>query len=227
MDRYKICELEIFRFVFTPIKTNMYLVLGDRQALIIDPHVSAEVYNFLKKYSVEKITIIFTHEHPDHTFGIKWLKGLFPVIIVCQKNCAESIADIYNNRPILISFILSKQDKMNGTNNLEAFNKAFEPFSCKADIPFEQELYYEWHKHKLYLKATPGHSRGSCCIILDDKVIFTGDSLIFNTSVITRFPGGSIKEYNKITKPFLESTDKNLIAFPGHGDIFKIKECTI
>ncbi|MDR1474419.1 MAG: MBL fold metallo-hydrolase [Endomicrobium sp.] len=170
MDRYKICGLEISRFVFAPVKSNMYLILVDKEALIIDPHVSTEAYNFLKKYGVEKVTVIFTHEHPDHTFGIKPLKRLFPVVIICQKNCAESIADISNNRPILISFILSKQDRMNGTNNLEVFNKVFEPFFCKTDISFDQELYHEWHKYKLYLKATPGHSRGSCCIILYDKI---------------------------------------------------------
>jgi len=38
--------------------------------------------------------------------------------------------------------------------------------------------------------STPGHSRGSVCLILDD-LIFTGDTLFYNSCGRTDFPGGS------------------------------------
>jgi glyoxylase-like metal-dependent hydrolase (beta-lactamase superfamily II) len=224
MDRYKISGIKIFRFIFGHIKSNMYVVIEDREALIIDPHISVKACSFLKGCGIEKVIVLFTHEHPDHTCGIKHLMKVFSGIVICQKKCAESISDRNNNRPVLISFILSKRDKIDGTNTAKEFSDVFELYSCKTDISFEQEFYYKWHNYKLFFKATPGHSKGSCCIILNNRVIFTGDSLILNSPVITRFPGGSMSDYENSTRPFLKSLDKNLIVLPGHGDIFKIKD---
>ena len=63
----------------------------------------------------------------------------------------------------------------------------------------------------------PGHSQGSCCILLNNKVLFTGDSLLAEYPVITRFPGGSSKDYKNISLPFLKSLNPNLVVYPGHG----------
>ena len=38
--------------------------------------------------------------------------------------------------------------------------------------------------------------------------------------VITRFPGGSTRDYKDKTLPFLYSLDQKLVALPGHGHTF-------
>lgn len=222
LEQYKIDNLSVVKSVFHPIDSNMYVIVEDGSALVVDPHVSEDVLALLKENKVTKIDIILTHEHPDHTSGVNWLQDEFGAKLICHEECAAYIADEYNNRPILISFILSIRDQENGTNEAENFNREFKSYVCHADIVFKENMLYKWNEHELKLIATPGHSKGSCCIILDDKLVFTGDSLIHNTPTITRFPGGSTKDYNNITLPFLKSLDKNMRVLAGHGDLSKI-----
>ena len=64
---------------------------------------------------------------------------------------------------------------------------------------------------------TPGHSKDSICIILDNKFIFTGDTLFVGNCGRTDLPGGDPGEmydslFTKITK-----LDDNLIVYPGHN----------
>ena len=48
-----------------------------------------------------------------------------------------------------------------------------EPYSCFADIYFEQKFEFKWESHDFYLISTPGHSKGSICILLDNKYLFS------------------------------------------------------
>lgn len=222
METYKIYDFNIIKSVFWPINANMYVIIENHNALVFDPHVSQDILNLLKANSVNDVTVILTHEHPDHTSGVNWLSEHFATKLICQENCAKSIADKKNNRPVLISLILAEQDKINGTNESEKLKDWFTSYDLCADITFSDEFEYNWGLHKLVFKHTPGHSIGSCCIILDDCLFITGDSVLKDYPIITRFPGGSKKDYNNIVIPFLKSLDTNLNVLPGHGNIFKL-----
>ena len=69
----------------------------------------------------------------------------------------------------------------------------------------------------VWFKHIPGHSKGSNIIIINDSFVFTGDSLMNDNPIITRFPGSDHKKYVNYTLPILESLDRNLYVFPGHG----------
>lgn len=200
----------------------MYIIIQNNQALIIDPHFSNNVKNLLNKNNIQKILVLLTHEHPDHISGIDWLSKNFNIDIICQSACAKAIANIKNTRPLLISLILEEKDRLNGTNILEEFNKEYRVFSYNADIVFEKYLSTKWQNHNLFFYSTPGHSIGSACIVFDNQIIFSGDSLIKDMPIITRFPSGSAKDYRNITIPFLESLDMNLIVLPGHREPFRL-----
>jgi hydroxyacylglutathione hydrolase len=224
MNKYKIDNLDIARFIFTPLESNMFVILGKKEALIIDPNVSEDAKNLLNSLGIKKTCTLLTHEHPDHTSGVNYIAENFDNTLVCNNACAKSIADKRNNRPVLISFVLSEKDKTNGTDNAQKFNNFAKSYEYHADITFEDKFLYEWETHCLKFVSTPGHSPGSCCIFLDKIIVFTGDSLLLDYPVITRFPGGSLDAYNNITMPFLKSLDKNLNVFPGHGNMFKMSD---
>lgn len=76
---------------------------------------------------------------------------------------------------------------------------------------------YVWEDYQFRFFLTPGHTSGSICILLDDRFLFTGDSLVNGYKTITRFPTGSQEEYKRVTIPFLESQPENREIFPGHG----------
>ena len=206
------------------IKENMYLMLREDKALVIDPNDSEEALYLLKQNKVSEVTIFLAHEHPDHTCGVPLLQKNFETKLICQQKCAQQIANKHSNRPILIAFILGIQDEQNGTHTKQAFMKGFEEYECHADIIFEEDCSYDWQGENFVFYHTPGHSQGSCCIVWNSKAVFTGDSLLKDIPVITRFPGGNTKKYNQITKPYLESLSDEMFVLPGHGKSFTIKE---
>jgi len=154
-------------FVFEAIKSNMYVWIENKEALIIDPNISERALQYLKNNEVEHLTIILTHEHHDHTSGVEWLRQLFESKLICQKRCAEIVALEKNNRPLLVTLVLSEEDRKNGTTRAMEYNRSFKPYVCKADITFENDMAYEWNGHRLEFYATPGHSEGSSCIMID------------------------------------------------------------
>lgn len=215
-------KCNVFQFTSHEIKANMYVLIKEKRALVIDPHENSEMMALLDENQVKEVTVLLTHEHPDHTCGIPSLKKKYCLQLICQQKCAEFIADKRNNRPILIAFILAAQDEKNGTHTEQEFLKSVKEYECNADIVFDKNLNYDWQGERFAFYHTPGHSQGSSCIIMNDEVVFTGDSLLADYSVITRFPGGSTKDYKNISLPFLKSLNPDLLIFPGHGKSAKL-----
>lgn len=223
MDLFHVDGLTVYRSVYKYINSNMYILVEDDRALVIDPHEDVEAIGLLEK--VKNIVILLTHEHTDHTSGIYWFQQRFPCNLICTKNCSDYISMEENRRPILISFILEEQDRLNGTNLLEEFKKQYVPHTHKADITFEDSLVEPWGGHRLEFFKVLGHSTGSCGIILDNKIAFMGDSLMKDLPIITRFPRGNKKIYINETLPFLEQKlKKEMMIMPGHGDPFLLND---
>lgn len=223
MPILRLNKCDVHYFISPVVRTNMYAMLQENEALIVDPHISVELDALLRAHSIKKVTIFLTHEHPDHTCGVPHLVNTFETVLFCQRACAEAIADKRNNRPVLMVFILAGRDKANGTNTAGEFLKNFPVYACHADETFEKRGEYTWGKERFEFTSTPGHSQGSCCIVWREKTVFTGDSLIFHTDPITRFPGGNASEYNTITRPFLDSFAADTMVLPGHGKPFRME----
>ena len=215
----------IYRFVYKYINSNMYLMVNGNEALVVDPHANEEAMEILTENEVKKTTILLTHEHTDHISGIYYFQDGFKSRLICCKNCAEHIADEKYTRPNLVRVLLAKQDSENGTHLSEEFLKVFKHKKYEADITFEEEFNFDWMGHNFYIVRIPGHSSGSVCIIMDDKIAFTGDSFLRETPVITRFPGGSRKLFENISIPVLSRILKpDMFVLPGHGGRFKVKD---
>lgn len=205
--------LQIYRYELDYIKSNMYVALEEEEALIIDPVISEAAKHLLQDSNVQKILFLLTHEHFDHTVGINYLKHPYQTKLICQRNCAESICVAKNNRPLSLLLIKSSD---NG-ERIRSFYDSIELYTHTADIVFDKQYAFSWRGHSIQMRSTPGHSKGSCCIELDRQYVFTGDSLIPNIAVITRYPGGSAEEYQEMTLPYLQSIPAQRYVMPGHG----------
>lgn len=214
-------KLVVERYLFEPLKSNMYMILEEDKSLIVDPCVSAEAYQKLQEKDIKNISIILTHEHFDHISGVSMLERQFHTEIVAHEKTHAQTSNSHNRiTSLYMATFIGKDPKTIKLVREQCKN----PIVFSADIIFEQKYDYMWGKHSLHLVSTPGHSHGSICILLDDTYLFTGDSLIPGEPVITRFPGGNIKDYQKITQPFLASLDKEFVVFPGHGESMKLGE---
>jgi glyoxylase-like metal-dependent hydrolase (beta-lactamase superfamily II) len=72
---------------------------------------------------------------------------------------------------------------------------------------------------KLKVLNTPGHSRGSICLIGDD-FIFTGDTLFYNDYGRTDLAGGSDEEMAKSLAMLKKIIKPGMMVYPGHGEIY-------
>lgn len=217
-------KIEIEIFSFEPIDSCMYILIEQQNALIIDPCPSEEALSYLQKNGVNKTQVLLTHEHYDHISGVNWLRNHFHnVNVLCSKSCAEAISNSHKNMAAFANALyMDKQlDK-----TLEEYGWEFD-YSCYADATFEGEMEFNWEGHHFFLIQAPGHSKGSICIIMDNRTLFSGDSLVTGHPTITRLPGGSKKIFQEVTIPFLKSLDSEMLVYPGHGEPQLLKEYSL
>lgn len=216
--------LEIYRFRYEPVDSNMWFIPVGKSGFVFDPNISEELPPLFKKYGTTNVQIVLTHEHYDHTTGVKWLQKQISAKVFCQEDCGKYISSDRGNSPKLVALVLRTKDSTDGGHRYDDFIAAYKPYILNADETFCEkgkvaidEVYFDCY-------STPGHSPGSACYILDNKYVFTGDSLIQNTPTILRFRTSNKDIYERVTLPFLKSLDKNMLVFPGHGEPFKINE---
>lgn len=200
-------EIEIKKYIYHPIESIMYVVVENKNALVVDPNMSEEAEQYMDLRKVSNMLIILTHEHCDHITGVNRLKEKYNAKVLCSQKCADGIRDSHSNLSDFYNILI--EDK--------GWCGKMEPFICNADDTFEEQLEYDWESHHLILHETPGHSKGSICILMDDKYFFTGDSLIPEREVVTILPGGSKEQYREVTKPYLDCVINNRVQIlPGH-----------
>lgn len=70
---------------------------------------------------------------------------------------------------------------------------------------------------RLRVLHTPGHSKDSMCLILDGKLIFTGDTLFVGNCGRIDLPGSDPAEMYHSLFDRLAKLDENLVVYPGHN----------
>ncbi len=216
MISFPISDVTFRIFPFIPIDARMYLLTTERDALLVDPSVNTTAVEFLRKNSVKHITIILTHEHYDHISGVNYFRDQFNCSVYCTKICAESIGNPRKNLSRYFESLFCEQPEAI-QQLVRSLN--IQPYSCTADYWFSEDTTnIFWAGHSIKLIATPGHSPGSLCIMLDDKVLFTGDSMLGDGGTVTRLPGGNQPLFKQKTFEFLKTLNAELLVLPGHGE---------
>jgi glyoxylase-like metal-dependent hydrolase (beta-lactamase superfamily II) len=228
MDRFQFKienkDILVYRSIFAPVKSNMFVLLTGKEAVVFDPNENEEVLQLFKEKGIEKVHILQTHEHYDHTSGVNWLKDHTGADVYCQRNCAEVISTKRGNNPALVALVLADQDKKEGGNRYKEFRDKFEPYTIVVDKTFGKEDKFNIGEFEFSVTSTPGHCPGAACYKLFDKMVFTGDTLLQHDPVILSFRESVKDDYEKIALPYLQSLAKDTIIMPGHGDPFVLKD---
>ena len=182
------------------IGTNCYLVSGEKGAVIIDPGFDSPIVTeFLKENSHKEKLIILTHAHFDHI-------GAAPKL---RKETDTKIAIGVKDNPALSDVNI---------NLATLFNSDIEPFT--ADIM----LYNgdEFTVGDLCFKVidTPGHTVGGICLLSDD-ILFSGDTLFYQSVGRTDLPGGNLNTLINSVKKLFELNGDTTV-YPGHGKLTTI-----
>lgn len=217
-------QLEVYRFPYEPVDSNMFFMPIGETGVVFDPNENGELLDAFERHGTRRIVIALTHEHYDHTSGVEWLRKRMEARLFCQEKCAEAIATEKGNDPRLVAFVLSQKDAVDGGHRYERLKASFKKYALRADETFGKEANLAVGDVRIRCHSTPGHSPGSAVYILNGRYAFTGDSLIQDTPTVVRFPESDMEQYSSLTRPFLESLDKDTLVFPGHGEPFKISQ---
>jgi len=174
------------------LMTNCYLLCDEQTKVcaVIDPGDEAErIAAAVERSGCALQYILLTHGHYDHFTGVAGMLERYDVPVYIHPDDAQT-----------------------GSGN---------PWALK--FPRLDDAHQRWYGEGdtltlgsliLHVLSTPGHSRGSVCIVVDN-VIFAGDTLFFGSCGRTDFPGGDYKEM-LLSLARLARLEGDYRVYPGH-----------
>lgn len=140
--------------------------------------------------------VLSTHWHPDHTAGNEYVKRQCGALILIHKDDAPMLSSE--------SFFLGLKVKPHNPDKTVT----------DGDL-------IEIGKTCLKVIHTPGHTRGSICL-LGKGVVFTGDTLFAGSIGRTDLPEGSFEEIIESIRKRLMTLPDETLVYPGHGPFSSI-----
>lgn len=215
--------LRLLRLTYGIEQANTYLLVSGRHALMIDACAS-DVVDELISRNLEPDYVILTHEHVDHLWGLNALRARFPRIkVIAQAECSKAIGDPKSNKAAQYRIYAVLRFGKDYEND-EAKNRAYR--CAPAEIVFEDVYEFAWRGFCIRLLHTPGHSPGSSIAVLDEKFIFSGDTML-NEDTFLAFDGGNADQFSAVTLPRISGLREDAQVFPGHGLPFIKKDWKI
>ena len=186
----------IFRkLVVGPFYTNSYIIgsKDSKEIVLIDPGFEPKkIIEEVEKIKTEKITILLTHGHIDHSIHLDEIKKHFPDSVLMyheaeynprSKKATEKGIEFLVN-------LMENHDKGNQREKIEVDEKIIQflqVYGLFTNIKAEGSK-INLGEITLETLETPGHSPGSICFFSDDLkdirghiidgIIFTGDLLL-------------------------------------------------
>lgn len=195
--------------------SHSYLIIENGRAFLIDPGDAGIVSKALSEEGVELDFGILTHEHCDHVCGCSAIREKFGCKMIASVTCDKNLRNCRRNYSQYYDAFIEVQTRIPPETQ-----KRMDPFTTYADEIFEGEKIIEWNGHKILLHETPGHSQGSICIVIDNEMLFSGDTLMKDDSTETNFIGGDKAQLAEVTMPWLKSLPGRMTVYSGHGETF-------
>lgn len=212
----------IENYVWSVYDANSWLIIDNNCGLLIDVVDSDELYKRIDK--LDKIIIMLTHSHFDHICGLNKVREIRPdSTVYSTKQCSINIGNKHNNMSSSANVFMTFYKGTPFEGNIDITE-------CKpADITFDEKYDFIWQNHFIELKSFFGHSNDSMAVLVDNKYLFSGDTIL-PIPTVTRFKGGSTERFWLEDIPNLRKlvVDK---VFPGHGipgsleEMIQINKC--
>lgn len=207
--------LDIICLTLGDFGVNTYLFAHKNGLCILDPGDKADIIKQKVDYLLQKnnfsdneIFIVLTHGHLDHVGAVEGLKKFFPNAKVFI-NSKDKLCLGKNSYNFQYEDFARSGMGFYVENMLPDENDLPEPDILFSDLDF---IFEDWQ-----ILETPGHTQGSSCLYNEkEKILFSGDTLFWNSYGRTDLYGGDeIKMVDSLKK--LLSLPDDVKVFPGHG----------
>lgn len=189
--------VRIKTYPYGPLGANMYAVFSDTAFIVVDPCVDCS------KVETDRCleAIFITHGHFDHFAALDSWKRKYPEVpVYIHENDMSCLASAGDNLSRDFGYLY------------ECTYKAVSLDKVKGKDLLLGTLHFDYIH-------TPGHSRGSCCLIFtydNAKVMFSGDMLFAGSIGRTDLPGSDIRSMlSSIAR--LKGIKAQYEVYPGHG----------
>lgn len=179
-------------------QVNCYILASHKGAgaIIIDPGADhAKIEKLLNKHSLQPKFIINTHGHIDH--------------IACDDEFRVPVYIHAEDAPLLTSPELNLSNFLIGS------------FQVKSEIrKLKDKQLIGMDGIGLEVIHMPGHTPGGIALLMkkpENKIVFTGDSLLCLSIGRTDFPGADEAALIKSIKERLLKLPDDTVVYPGHG----------
>lgn len=183
-------HMKIKRFSLGEYQSNCYIVYENNHALVIDPgYESQDVIDFIDEHQLKIDMIYITHGHFDHIGGVNQLKKRYQPLVYA---------------PIKDKIWMEKGPYYRFDDDL------------LVDVWITEQDQLSFLDYKIKIYETPGHSKGST-VLLIDGILFSGDTLFFQSIGRTDIPFADQMEIYQSIKKLYQIFKDDTICYPGHG----------
>lgn len=182
-----------------PVATQMvnfsYLI-GDREtreAVVVDPaYAVGDLLDIVAADDMRLVGVLATHHHPDHVGG-EMMGFALP-----------GLSDLLSRSPVPVHVQRDEAEWIKRTTGVGADDL----------VEHDHDDVFDVGSVPLRLLHTPGHTPGSQCFLLDDRLI-AGDTLFLEGCGRTDFPGGDAEAmYQSLQR--LANLSGDPVVYPGH-----------
>ena len=178
--------------------TNCYIMQDEetKEAICIDPGGEInKIEEMLKILSAKLKYIYLTHSHLDHIEKAEELKEKYGGEILISRLGEENI----NNNEVNLSNMIGKD------------------IYTKVDARVDDKDILHVGNIELEVISTPGHTNdGTSLYCKEEKIVFTGDTLMYMGYGRTDLPTGNTRELKKSLKRLFTLPDDTFV-YSGHG----------
>lgn len=197
-------------------RSNVFLLTNGQTNMLIDTS-SGFMWKTLRKnlesLNIEKIDLlILTHSHFDHAANAARIREKYKASVIIHHTETEYLNSGDNILPA-------------GTNHfsrflVKAFAERFRSVAryqpCKFDLTIDETYDLSDYGFNAYLMHTPGHTAGSCSLIIENEIALVGDTM-FGV-----FPGSIFPPFANDQNQLIKSWEKLLstrckLFIPSHG----------
>ena len=190
-------------FNFSPFQENTYVIADEatREAVIIDPgcyeQAEKEVLSkFISDHQLKVSSLLLTHAHLDHVFGVAYVKRKFGV----KAYLHEADAVIYNDVPARCALYGLRGYEHSEIDSFLAEGDRFRFGNTALDVIF-----------------VPGHAPGHVAFVNHADHYVVGGDVLFKGSVgRTDFPLCNHADLLKSIRTKFFTLPNDYVVYPGH-----------